>query len=120
MKKYANLKSVPKSVVFLLYIAHIHSFMPSSSKYLCSTYNMSGTILGFGERAGNKTDTSALYRSSHSSRGWGGKINTECQRGTYVTKKYNTGKENREWVMGGGRCLLVHRVIGRWHSRRGS
>lgn len=49
------LKSVPKKhSTSSLYFRH--SFMPSSSKYLCSTYNMSGTILGFGDRAGKKTD----------------------------------------------------------------
>lgn len=50
--------------------------------------------------------TSRNYWSPHSSRGWGGKINTECQRVTYVTKKNNIGKGNGEWVTGVGDASL--------------
>lgn len=39
--------------------------MPSSKKYLLSTYNMSRTILGFGDRTGNKTDRDLCTIAAH-------------------------------------------------------
>lgn len=52
------------------------------------------------------------YWNSHSNRQWCGKINTEYLRGTYVTVKNNTGKKNREWVMGAGDASLYPGPLG--------
>lgn len=77
--------------------------MPSSNKYLCSTYTICGTVQGFLViEQGMKRQIPLHYWSSHSSRGWGGKINTECQMVIRVTEKNNAWKEDRVWVTGRG------------------